>query len=149
MRTFVMAMMVMGLAMPVAAQGTGAEKSELDRAFEHYERIRVALAQDTTKGVADEARALAPLAGSVAGAPAKQAAEAVANAEDLAQARERFGTLSDALVVKFLEGGLPGVKGFFCSMKNKGWVQRGETAGNPYYGKSMATCGTPMKPTGK
>lgn len=70
----------------------------VDRAFTHYERIRAALAQDTTKGVAAEAQALAPVAAEVAGSSGRSAAESLAQAEDLAEARNHFGSLSEALV---------------------------------------------------
>ena len=121
----------------------------VDRAFTHYERIRAALAQDTTKGIAGEASALAPLAAEVAGDGARRAAESVAQATSLTEARDRFGALSEALVPRFLEAGLPGVQGFVCSMNQKRWVQRGSKADNPYMGKAMATCGTRMKNEGK
>ena len=117
----------------------------LERTFEHYERIRTALAQDTTTNVATDATALVPLAREVAGEQAARAAASLAQARTLEQAREQFGVLSDALVPKFLEAGLPGVQGFVCAMKGKRWVQRGAKPDNPYFGKSMSTCGTAVK----
>lgn len=121
-----------------------AQQPTVERAFEHYERIRTALAQDTTRGIAAEAGALSRLAAEVAGEHAARAAAAVAEAKDIAAARERFAALSDVLVPKFLDAGLPGVHGFVCSMKGARWVQRGGSPANPYYGKSMLTCGTPI-----
>jgi hypothetical protein len=133
----------------MAAAPSGAALSQqerpLERAFEHYERIRAALAQDTTTDIAAEAKALSPLARDIAGDHAGRAATSLAQAKDVEAAREQFGVLSEALVPKFLEAGLPGVQGFMCSMKKKPWVQRGSTAANPYFGKAMATCGTPIK----
>jgi hypothetical protein len=138
-------MLALGLVMAAASiAGGAAEQSTVERAFEHYERIRTALAQDTTLGVADEARALAPLAGEIAGEQAAHAAAAVGEAKDIAAARERFAAMSDVLVPKFLDAGLPGVRGFICSMKGARWAQRGVSPANPYYGKSMLTCGTPI-----
>ncbi len=125
---------------PAAAAQDGAAA-----AFEHYERIRAALAKDTTRGVETEAQALAPLAAGLAGDEARRAADAVARAKSIAEAREQFGTLSELLVPRFLQAGLPGVHGFTCSMKQKSWAQRGSTPGNPYYGRTMATCGTLMQ----
>jgi hypothetical protein len=133
----------------MAASPSGAASSQqappVERAFEHYERIRSALAQDTSTNVAAEAEALSPLAREIAGEQAGRAAASLADAKNLEQAREQFGTLSEALVPKFLEAGLAGVQGFVCSMKQKRWAQRGTTAANPYFGKAMATCGTPIK----
>ena len=133
----------------MAAAPSGAAFSQqgtpVQRAFEHYERIRAALSQDTTENVPVEAKALSPLARDIAGQDAARAAALLAQAKTLEEAREQFGALSEALVPKFLEAGLPGVQGFVCSMKQKRWAQRGTTAANPYFGKAMATCGTPVK----
>jgi hypothetical protein len=136
-------------ALLVTASVSGAVVSQqptpMQRAFEHYERIRAALAQDTTTNIATEAKALSPLAREIAGEQAGRAAASLAEAANLEQAREQFGTVSEALVPKFLEAGVPGVHGFVCSMKDKRWVQRGATPANPYFGKAMATCGKPIK----
>jgi hypothetical protein len=96
-----------------------------------------------------KAKALSPLAREIAGEEAARAAASLAQAKTLEDAREQFGALSEALVPKFLEAGLPGVQGFVCSMKDKRWVQRGEKPANPYFGKSMSTCGTAIKPGDK
>lgn len=117
------------------------------QAFDHYEAIRVALAQDKIDTVATHANALAPLAGQMAGKNAQAAADRVAAAKTLDSAREQFGVLSAALVPKFLEAKLPGVHGFMCPMKNVPWAQRTLTLGNPYYGKAMLTCGNEITGT--
>jgi hypothetical protein len=146
------ALILVGALLAAAApSGVAASQqpSPLERAFEHYERIRAALAQDTTKDIAAEARALSPLARDLAGEDAGRAATSLAQAKNIEEARGQFGILSEALVPKFLDAGLPGVQGFVCSMKQKPWVQRGSTAANPYFGKTMATCGTPIKNKGK
>ena len=140
-----------GLVVAVSSSGVALPTQErpVERAFEHYERIRAALAQDTTKGIAAEARALSPLARDIAGDATGEVASSLAQAKDIEDAREQFGVLSEALVPKFLEAGLPGVQGFVCSMKEKRWVQRGAKIENPYFGKAMATCGTLIKRNGK
>src|SRR5205085_4176110 len=78
-----------------AGQETG------NKTFDHYEAIRVALSTDTLKGVAGHASALAPLAGDVAGAAAKKAAEQLAAATDIKDARQHFATLSAAFLPAF------------------------------------------------
>jgi hypothetical protein len=55
------------------------------------------------------------------------------------------GAVSEALVPVFLDAGIPGLKGFVCTMRNARWVQRGEAVANPYLGKAMPTCGVPIK----
>jgi hypothetical protein len=123
-----------------------AEDRAIDRAFHHYEIIRQGLASDTMQDVTGAARALAPLAGEIAGDAARRAAASLAEAQDLKAAREHFGALSDALVPKFLEAHVAGATGFVCPMNQKRWAQKGSKPDNPYYGKAMATCGTALKP---
>jgi hypothetical protein len=139
--------LVVGLATVLVACGGAVAMQErpAERAFQHYERIRVALAQDTAKDIAADAKALTPLARELAGDTAAAAAESLAAADTIEKAREHFSVLSDALVPKFLEAGIEGVQGFMCPMAKKQWAQRGNTPANPYYGKAMATCGTPIK----
>jgi hypothetical protein len=147
MRTILITVLTsIGAALLVST--AGAEERAVDRAFEHYERIRSGLAADSLSGVAEAAQALAPLAGKVAGEPASRAANAVAQAKDLKEARAHFGDMSEALVPKFLEARVAGTTAFVCTMNQKRWVQRGSKADNPYYGKAMATCGTVVKPKG-
>src|SRR5688572_21744827 len=84
-----------------ASQGDAVVKS-----FEHYEAIRVALSADQLKDVAQPATALAPLAEQVGGAVAKKAADAVATAKKLSEAREQFAVLSNLLVPAFEKAGI-------------------------------------------
>jgi hypothetical protein len=133
-----------GLLLAVSAS---AQSSPTAQAFEHYEAIRAALAQDSVADIAKHATALAPLAEQVGGASVRSAAQQLASAKTLADARKHFGTLSEALVPKFVEAKLPGVQGFSCPMAdNKPWVQRGKEIQNPYLGKSMLDCGAPIAP---
>lgn len=46
---------------------------------------------------------------------------------------------------KFIEAKVPGVHGFMCPMLQKTWVQKGLEIQNPYYGKSMLSCGSALK----
>ncbi len=115
------------------------------KAFGHYEAIRSALAADSTKDVAKHAADLAPLAEKVAGGDGKRAAEAVGTAGDINAAREQFGKLSAALLPAFEKARLPDVHFYTCSMVSQSWAQKGKPVQNPYYGKSMLTCGSPKK----
>ena len=115
------------------------------QAFEHYEAIRAALSRDTLTGVPKQAADLAAIADKVGGAAARQAAEDLGAAKDIKAARDHFGKLSAALVPAFEKAGLTGVHFFTCPMVKQSWAQKGERIENPYYGKSMATCGVPKK----
>lgn len=131
---------VMVLAVPAQAQ------SEAAKAFEHYEAIRIALAADELKGVAEHATALAPMAEALGGAEARKATDGLAGARDIKVARERFGVLSSALLPTFNGAKLEGVYLYTCGMVNQSWAQRGAKVENPYMGKSMLTCGSPYEP---
>lgn len=133
------------LALGWMATAAGQEKLALE-AFGHYEQIRVALSNDTVAETAKHAKALALLAGAVAGPDAKKAADQLTAAKTLEDARIHFGDLSVALVPKFQAEGIQGAHAYMCPMKQKPWMQRGDTMSNPYYGKAMFTCGSPLVP---
>lgn len=114
------------------------------QAFEHYEGVRKALSADKLTDVAPHAKQLAASIEAVGGADAKKHADALAAATTLEDARKHFGELSVILVPKFQAAEIPGVTAFMCSMKKQPWAQRGEAVQNPYYGKSMLTCGSAL-----
>jgi Cu(I)/Ag(I) efflux system membrane fusion protein len=111
-----------------------------------YLDIQTALAQDR----ADEVRAKAgeiATAATALGAPAMKidtAAVQLASAGEVADARQKFGTLSDAMIA-YMDGlhlkAPDGVRTAYCPMAKKPWLQKGDTLANPYYGTSMPTCG--------
>ena len=113
---------------------------------EPYLKIQSALAQDSIDGVRANAGNIATAA-SALGAPAVKidtAAVQLASATEIEDARTKFGTLSDAIVtyVDGLHLTLPeGVRVATCPMVHKPWLQEGADLSNPYFGKSMLTCG--------
>jgi hypothetical protein len=125
-------------------------KSQTTRqAFDHYEAVRVALAADKFQQVGAHAKELAPLAAAIGGAKAKAAGEQLVAAKNIEAARTAFGDLSEELVPLFQAEKIEGVSAFFCSMKNRTWVQRGDKIENPYYGASMLACGSALAPPKK
>jgi hypothetical protein len=111
-----------------------------------YLKISSALAQDSMDGVRANAGELATAATAL-GAPAVKidtAAVQLAAATEIADARTKFATLSDAIVT-YMDGlhlTLPeGVQVAICPMVRKPWLQEGSEIKNPYYGSSMSTCG--------
>lgn len=66
--------------------------------------------------------------------------------KDLKGAREAFGGLSESLVA-YVRGNVSSTDAakyqlFYCEMAKHNWIQNaGEKTGNPYYGKSMSSCG--------
>ena len=115
-----------------------------------YFRIQASLSDDKTEGVTAEAKAIATAAKAMGepGVPIAKAADALAHATDLGAARTAFSQLSDA-VIAFSESTKAeageGVHAMYCPMANKQWMQKGEKVSNPYYGKSMLTCGEKKK----
>lgn len=73
---------------------------------------------------------------------------ALSTTEDLKSSREGFRGLSERMIVLMSEAysGKDSALVFFCPMANgrKGarWVQDERKIANPYYGKSMLTCGS-------
>jgi membrane fusion protein, copper/silver efflux system len=126
---------------------TPAAGSQLPAAVvDPYLEIQTALAQDRADEVRGKAGELATAATAL-GAPAMKidtAAVQLASAGDLADARQKFGTLSDA-VFGYMDGlhlkAPDGVRTAYCPMAKKSWLQKGDTLANPYYGTSMPTCG--------
>jgi len=118
-------------------------KSVLD----HYLKIQAALAQDSIKGVDENASAIAK---SVRGDEKKllssdvaTQAEKLAKAADLTAARDAFQPLSN-LLIKYLADNKAGVGTYhevFCPMVNASWLQTETDIKNPYLGNAMLSCG--------
>ena len=111
-----------------------------------YLKIQTALAEDRMDEIRANAGSIATAATAL-GAPAMKidtAAIQLASATELDDARDKFGTVSDAIVTYM--NGLhltppEGVRKAYCPMALKPWLQKGDTLANPYYGSSMPTCG--------
>ncbi len=126
----------------LAQEQSAGKGTPVAQAFEHYELVRAALAADSLSDAAPHAKALAATAEAAGGAAAKKAADLLASAKNIEDARKNFGDLSVVLVPLFQAEKIPGTTAYMCSMKDRPWVQRGDKIANPYYGKSMLTCGT-------
>jgi hypothetical protein len=136
--------------------------SSFEAVIGHYEPVRLSLLADSTDGVKEHAAAIvdelvALQAGFSAGRAGVHveaatvveeqlpsmiaAAEAMASADTLEQARDAFYALSVPLV-RWQEGrpedDRPSVA--YCSMYRRSWLQPGEEIGNPYGG--MPRCGS-------
>ncbi len=130
-----------------------------------YENIRKSLALDNfapaRRGavhlIEDVDAAMDKAYGDVRKALAKIRTGAVGmaeGAEDIAQTRKHFASISKPIISLVTRYGLPsGVRlsAFTCPMTKNGdsWLQPGETVENPYMGQKMSTCGLPLSLTGK
>ena len=122
--------------------------AEMSRAvLDPYLKIQAALADDSMDGVKANAGNIATAATAL-GAPAMKidtTAVQLASAAEIEDAREKFGALSEAIdtYMTGLQLKAPeGVKVAVCPMVQKPWLQADATINNPYYGKSMQTCGS-------
>ncbi len=147
-RTTQVLVMLLAVAGPVAAQEPASKPDAklVLQAFEQYEMVRVALAADKLADVAPHAKELAAAIEPVGGTKAAKAAAALVTAKDIEVARKHFADLSTAVVPVFQAAAIPGTTAYMCSMKQSSWIQRRKDVENPYYGKAMLTCGTPIEP---
>jgi hypothetical protein len=112
-----------------------------------YLKIQSALANDSTDDVKANAGNIVTAAAAL-GSPAMKidtAAVQLTSAADLADARDKFGRLSEAIDAYMTGLKLTppeGVKVAVCPMVHKPWLQEGSAIANPYYGKEMPTCGS-------
>jgi hypothetical protein len=145
---FALALGATACAPAPATDKTPKAGTEMSRAvLDPYLKIQAALADDSMDGVKANAGDIATAATSL-GAPAMKidtAAVQLAAATEIDDARSKFGTLSEAIdtYMKGLHLTAPeGVKVAMCPMVQKPWLQTDATIHNPYFGKSMQTCGS-------
>lgn len=111
----------------------------LAKVLMHYVAIQSALAADKLDGVREAAENITKLMPD----PIRAQAAAVAAAQDIAAARERFKPLSGS-VIQHLDREHVQTGRYFeahCDMAKASWVQEGRELRNPYFGKSMLVCG--------
>jgi hypothetical protein len=115
--------------------------------YDNYIMVQGALAQDSLKGVSTAATAMTK---AIQGDSMKmlspkvaQQAEALAQAQDLATARDAFKSLSDSLIQYLKDQKVPAGSYYvaYCPMAKASWLQTGKTVLNPYMGASMPHCG--------
>jgi hypothetical protein len=112
-----------------------------------YLKIQTSLYADTVDEVKGNAGNIATAA-SPLGAPAFKigtAAAQLSSAIELADARAKFGTLSDAIIT-YMDGlhltPPEGVHIASCDTTRKQWLQEGDAIANPYEGSSAPACGS-------
>ena len=127
---------------------TGSQSGEMSRAvLDPYLKISEALASDNIEGVKMNAGEIATAATALGALAIKIDTSAIqlSNASDLADARDKFGALSEAIDLYMTSQHFPapeGVRVAFCPMVKKPWLQTDSSLRNPYYGSQMLTCGS-------
>ena len=108
-----------------------------------YLKVQTELAGDQLQPAIEGAKTLSSEAAKAGESADKvrAAADKLVAAKTIEGARTAFGELSDTLIA--LLGGKAGgdLNVVACPMNKKSWVQKGEAIRNPYFGKSMLTCG--------
>lgn len=125
------------VASPAAAELSSAITSP-------YLKVQVALAGDSTEGVAEAAHAIVDAAATL-GNDAKDlavAAGTLADAGDISGARAAFGALSAALIEYADSVGIGELRVAFCPMANESWVQEDGPIANPFFDAIMLDCGS-------
>jgi Cu(I)/Ag(I) efflux system membrane fusion protein len=139
-------------------------KTQLDQVYKSYLSIQASLSSDDFQNTQSNALTLTKslqevdmklltdmkvhMAWMAASEKLAKDAEHIAAAPDIENARTEFKKVSDDLIAiakQFSTSGKTPLYVFHCPMalKNKGadWVQDEKTVKNPYFGKSMLTCG--------
>jgi len=149
MKATVLITLVAFSMMSLAMAGT--PSPGMDQLLRQYYSIHKSLASDSVNGVAASAAEIAKISHQAAGTETQVKAQLIAlsdtaakfNAADLKSARNGFGDLSDKLIAYLKASGSktnPPYQ-FYCSMVKRNWLQPDRATHNPYYGKSMLTCG--------
>jgi hypothetical protein len=129
----------------------------------HYQAIRLALLEDSTKGVRKHAAAIAKLATELKASPTAaragvkdadlatvrellpevvQRAEVLAGAKKIDAQREALKKLTQPLVRWHEKLTATKTRVAYCSMERGAWFQPDGVLGNPYGGTRMPRCGT-------
>ena len=116
---------------------------EMAEILGHYFAIGDLLAHDKTDEVTKLAKEMTQRLDKLVKALQKiQTASDGLKVEDLKQARDGFGPLSEAVLTYVKEFGFSGkAYSFFCPMVKQSWLQENDQIGNPYYGSKMYKCG--------
>ncbi|HZM05498.1 MAG TPA: DUF3347 domain-containing protein [Candidatus Saccharimonadales bacterium] len=139
------AVLVLLTGIPAFA-GNSALMQPVKSVYDHYLKIQADLANDSLKGVAEQANAIAKV---IQGDNMKMLPEAVAKqadvlskASDLKSARAAFKPLSDSLI-KYLADhhAKDAYVEVYCPMAKASWLQTNKDVNNPYLGQEMPTCG--------
>ena len=134
-------------ALMLAALLFGAAPDATELMINQAVAIADALAHDKLDNVVTNAAGIDLEAISLGKSAAKiaNAAKDVLKATKIADVREAFGKLSEALVAyldaqKRAPGA--GLKVAVCPMVSKPWIQKDGAIQNPYYGSEMLSCGS-------
>ncbi|MBU1181047.1 MAG: DUF3347 domain-containing protein [Pseudomonadota bacterium] len=150
-----MFLVISSIGNPVFA---GSEKfdEKMQPILTEYLKMVDSLASDKTDGVADSAKKIESLAGSISPSLAtgqhaslyesipkniSDGAKKMALGKDIASLRAALVDVSKQMVKWTAMSKPSGVNVVYCSMNPGSWLQKGKKIHNPYYGSKMLSCG--------
>jgi len=150
-----MFLVISSIVNPVFA---GSEKfdEKMQPILTEYLKIVDILASDKTDGIADAAKKIEDLAGSISSSLVtgehashykripggiSDGAKKMALAKDIASLRAALVDLSKPMVMWTSMSKPSGINVIYCSMNPGSWLQKGKKIRNPYYGSKMLSCG--------
>ena len=150
-----MFLVISSIGNPVFA---GSEKfdEKMQPILVEYLKIADRLASDKTDGVADAAKKIEDLAGSISSSLVtgehashyksipkniSEGAKKIALGKDIVSLRAAFVDLSKPMVMWTSMSKPSGINVIYCSMYPGSWLQKGAKIRNPYYGSKMLSCG--------
>lgn len=145
-------LLIVGAGFAPSSALEAAGKTALAELVSAYEPIQTALASDSTSRVVEAAADVAAKATALVpqGSERPEPSELIAAARavkgpDLATLREQVKRLSLALAKLVQSQPVEGFGIYFCPMADAYWLQKIGPVRNPYFGKSMLTCGEQVK----
>ncbi len=132
MKKTIFIVLVLGISFGLyASQDVTKEKQDI---FKHYILAQEALADDNFEKAKNAIEDLAE----ISDGELKKLTETASDSTDLKSIREAFKPLSEFYAKLELPDGLMKV---YCPMVKSHWVQKKGDITNPFYGKSMLSCG--------
>lgn len=112
-----------------------------DPILSSYERARRALIGGSVTKVQKAANEIATVAHQTAEHAIAERSADLANARDLAAARQAFAALSDEVIDYYETNGDDRVAVAYCEIEKKLWLQPAGRIGNPYLDRDRRRCG--------
>lgn len=140
-RSLILLGFLFGVARLTAADAMDMKSDMKSEILSSYVKVSAALAADDLAAAKTAAATVAEHAGMSDNKDIATKASAVAKASKIADARDAYRTLS--IAVEPLAAGQKDYVVMYCPMAQSDWVQMKGKTQNPYYGKSMLTCGGP------
>ena len=148
-------LVIAGISNPAFA-GSEQFDEKMQPILAEYVKIADRLASDKIDGVADAAKKIEDLAGSISSSLVtgehashyksipmniSEGAKKMALGKDIASLRAALVVLSKPMVMWTSMSKPSGVNVIYCSMYPGSWLQKGAKIRNPYYGSKMLSCG--------